>query len=171
MSFRNKITSLALLSLPCISMAHAVTNGVWNTTSGVWSTAAAWGTATPPELAGDTATIGTSNVGGTITVDIAPIIQTLTFENGPFTLTPSALPANVISFDTSVTGGPVGINVISGNPYHLTAPPSANFFLHITSGSPMTISVIDPAGSLNFQSNFTSNGNINFTSGIVNLVI
>ena len=160
MSFGKKITNLTLLSLSYIHLTHAATC-VWSQGNGNWSTGT-WSPHTPTST--DSATIGNQNAGPyTVTVDVSPTIESLTLENGPYTLSRNA--SNTITF----TGVSSGISITSGNQTIQSSPVSSSTNAFLLGNSPLTINTSN-ASSLNLQSYLASTYDINFTGGTVNIV-
>ncbi|NNM44048.1 MAG: hypothetical protein HKM07_06860 [Chlamydiae bacterium] len=152
MSFRKKIVSLVLFSIPCAGIIHAL-DGTWTATgSGNWGNSANWSTNPSfPEFAGDTATFGasiTSNSTITITNQIPNItLQSITF-NSPLSYTLSAASTDTsIILATNPSGNPVAITVEEGNHTILTIP---GFVPVLSASAPsiLTVAINDPLGSL-----------------------
>ncbi|NNM44127.1 MAG: autotransporter domain-containing protein [Chlamydiae bacterium] len=147
MSFRKKIISLALLSLPCSTAIYAST---WNGTGTNWSSAGSWNGAVPNAAGAIASFPATSSSNPTVSVDNNFTIGSLTFDtSSPSYMVSRPNLTNTITFDSSPSGATTFITVNSGS-HTITSPESSNAFLSVAPTSPLSITT-NPGSSLTIQ--------------------
>ncbi|NNM44051.1 MAG: autotransporter domain-containing protein [Chlamydiae bacterium] len=121
MSFRNKIASLALLSIPYTAfISAACPDGTWTGhTNSAWTNAGNW-VSCIPNLAGDTANFGSGASTNTVSINANPIALGFLNVNSPTSYTFQPIGGGTLQF----SGASPAISILQGQ--HLLTTPIAS---------------------------------------------